>query len=504
MVGQVVAGRYELEALVGTGGMSSVYRAHDTLLERNVAIKLLHEHVGRDADQVERFKREARAVAQLSHPNIVTVIDRGDRDGRQYIVFEFVEGENLKQHVGRSGPLPVRRALEIGVQIADALAFAHRQGLVHRDVKPQNVLMPAGGDVKVTDFGIARSLDVQGFTQTGSVLGTSHYIAPEQAQGSEVDERTDVYSLGTVLFELLTGDVPYEGDSFVAVALRHVNDPVPSVRELRPEISPRLDAAVRCAMAKEPEDRFRSMDELAGELEACLDELGPDVDQDATMVVPAATIRPRAEPAPGPRAEPPPAAVGQRRRRRVVLPLVLAALAAAIAAGAVAVIHYGVLDNGGGGSGTTTGGGPPPSNLQAVPLRAVGTWDPHGDGTENDGEVGAATDKNPSTYWSTEGYNDGLAAIGKKGVGLVLAAPSESPLASVTIQTDTSGFVAEIQTGPSETGPFETVSNSQTAGKTTTWSLAEGTKARYVVVWITQLARPDKFRAHINEVTAKG
>ena len=227
MVGQLIADRYELEELVGTGGMSSVYRARDRLLERYVAIKILHEHYSRDDDYIERFRREARAAAKLSHPNIVTVIDRGEADGRQFIVFEFVDGQNLKQVIASRGRLPVREALELGIQIGRALAFAHAQGLVHRDVKPQNVLL-GGGDVKVTDFGIARSLDVNiGLTQTGTVVGTGEYISPEQATGRRADERSDVYSLGVVVYELLAGEPPYSGDSFVAVAMRHVNDPVP-------------------------------------------------------------------------------------------------------------------------------------------------------------------------------------------------------------------------------------------------------------------------------------
>ena len=228
-VGQVIADRYELKETVGTGGMSTVYCAFDTLLERNVALKILHEHYGGDAEYVERFRREARAVAQLSHPNIVTVIDRGEEDGRQFIVFELVDGENLKELVERGGPLPVRRVLELGLEVGRALAFAHAQGLIHRDVKPQNVLLNGDGRAKVTDFGIARSLDAVGQTETGTVLGTSHYIAPEQARGERVDAQTDVYSFGVVLYELLTGEVPYTGDNFLSVAMKHVNEPVPSV-----------------------------------------------------------------------------------------------------------------------------------------------------------------------------------------------------------------------------------------------------------------------------------
>src|SRR3954463_15105368 len=213
MVGELIADRYELEELVGKGGMSSVYRAHDRLLERKVAIKLLHEHYTADDDYVERFRREARAAAKLSHPNIVTVIDRGEDGGRQFIVFEYVDGKNLKQLIEEQGRLPVRTALELTIESGRALAFAHAGGLVHRDVKPQNILL-GNGDVKVTDFGIARSLDMKsGLTQTGAVMGTSDYIAPEQATGRPVNELSDVSSLGVVLSELLAGQPPFKGES---------------------------------------------------------------------------------------------------------------------------------------------------------------------------------------------------------------------------------------------------------------------------------------------------
>jgi serine/threonine protein kinase len=193
VVGERIADRYELEEVVGHGGMSTVYKARDSLLERNVALKVLHQQYNEDEDFVERFKHEARSVAQLQHPNIVTVIDRGEEDGRQYIVFEFIDGENLKELVVRKGRLDLRDALEIAHEIARGLAFAHDHGLVHRDVKPQNVLLNGDGRAKVTVFGIARSLDVdRGVTQTGTILGTSNYIAPEQASGQPVDAHTDV------------------------------------------------------------------------------------------------------------------------------------------------------------------------------------------------------------------------------------------------------------------------------------------------------------------------
>ena len=409
MVGELIADRYELEELVGTGGMSSVYRAHDRLLERQVAIKVLHEHYSRDDDYVERFRREARAAAKLSHPNIVTVIDRGEADGRQFIVFEYVDGENLKQLVTSRGRLPVRDALELGIQIGRALAFAHAQGLVHRDVKPQNVLL-GDGDVKVTDFGIARSIDVPvGLTQTGTVLGTSEYISPEQATGRQVDARTDIYSLGVVLYELLAGQPPYSGDSFVAVAMRHVNDPVPSITLARPDVPLRVDAALRRAMAKDPDDRFQSMDELVAELDACLAGLG-DLDDDRTVIA-APPVQPRARP--------------QRRRRRWSP---LAFLLVAVAAVVVAVgAYFGVRRTGSsGGGGNGSGGG-------AVHLVASNAYDPQGDGQEHDEEVPNATDGNPATYWETEDYR-GRVDFGnlKNGVGIVFDAGRPVRLGSLT------------------------------------------------------------------------
>src|SRR4051812_49136798 len=335
MVGDVLSDRYELEELVGTGGMSSVFRAHDRLLDRKVALKILHEQYTADEDYVERFRREARSVAALSHPNIVTVIDRGEHEERQFIVFEYVDGENLKRLIQRRGPAPVSTALELAMQIARGLSFAHQQGLVHRDVKPQNILLNGDGQAKVTDFGIARSLDVQhGMTQTGTVLGTSDYIAPEQAQGQRVDEHSDVYSLGVVLYEMLTTEVPFPGENFVAVAMRHINEEPPSIRDKRPDVSPRLEAAVQRAMAKRPADRFQTMADFCHELEANLAEA-----QGGTVVAQELPRRPKAPHRRGAERR------GAKRRGANPWPIVLA-LVALIAIGAVIAYLLAKRDNG--------------------------------------------------------------------------------------------------------------------------------------------------------------
>ena len=475
MVGEVIADRYELEELVGTGGMSSVYRARDRLLERNVAIKILHEHYSRDDDYVERFRREARAAAKLSHPNIVTVIDRGEADGRQFIVFEYVDGQNLKQLIEARGRLPVRDALELGIEIGRALAFAHAQALVHRDVKPQNVLL-GGGDVKVTDFGIARSLDVNiGLTQTGTVLGTGEYISPEQATGRRVDERTDVYSLGVVVYELLAGEPPYSGDSFVAVAMRHVNDPVHSISLARPDVPLRVDAALQRAMAKDPDDRFASMGDFVAELGACASGLG-DLDADRT-VISAPPVQPR------PRSK--------RRRRPLVGSLLVVLLLLAAVGGGVAV-YFAVRGSGSGGSGD---GG------RRVHLVASNAYDPQGDGQEHDEEVRNATDGNPSTYWETERYDNITFGNLKDGVGIVVDAQQPVRLRRLTIVSDTPGYIAKIEAGASSNGPFDSVSSSQTVAARTTFALSGGSAQRYYLVWITRLA-PGYNRAHVNEVTS--
>jgi eukaryotic-like serine/threonine-protein kinase len=476
-----IADRYDLEEVVGSGGMSAVYRAHDTLLERNVALKILHEHFTDDEEYVARFRHEARTVARLSHPNIVTVIDRGEDAGRQFIVFEYIDGENLKEFLERTGPLPVRRALELAIEIAHALAFAHQHGLVHRDVKPQNVLLNGDGRAKVTDFGIARSLDVErGMTQTGTVLGTSNYIAPEQASGRPVDAHTDVYSLGVVLFELLTGEVPFPGENFVAVAMKHINEQPPSLVEKRPDVPLRLAAAVDRALEKDPHERFPTMDDFAAELDACLAELG-DPDADATFIVRTPVVRDGA------------VHRGRAARRRSWWPLVVALIGAA----AVAAVVVGVLALGGSNgkhAGATGGGTGAP-----VHVTAVKDFDPYAGDGEHPELVKYATDGNTDTFWKTQQYQSGL---GKAGVGIVIDAHRSMGLKRVTVTTDTPGFTAQIRTvsSPDASAPGPADSDQRSVNGTTAFPLF-GKSSRYFVVWITSLGSNDV--AHLNEVKAR-
>src|SRR6476620_8838115 len=278
-VGTQLSGRYRLDAQIGAGGMSTVYRAFDTVLERPVAIKLMHREIASDADQLERFRREARAVAQLNHPHIVTVIDAGEElspdgggppEGAPYIVLEYVEGETLKDVIRREGPLEIARAIAYALEIARALEAAHERMIVHRDVKPQNVLIGAEGGAKITDFGIARSLTEEGLTVAGRVLGTTDYVSPEQALGQPVTGQSDLYSLGVVLYEMLTGRVPFSGETPVAVAMSHVREQVPDVQLLRGEVSAATASVVDRAVAKDLDWRYPDADSMVADLEEVL------------------------------------------------------------------------------------------------------------------------------------------------------------------------------------------------------------------------------------------
>jgi serine/threonine-protein kinase len=373
MASSTLSGRYELGDRLGSGGMSNVYKATDLTLERTVAVKVLAEHLSDDERFVARFRREALAVAKLIHPNIVQVYDTGVDDARHYIVMEYVEGRSGAQVLQRRGPVGSDTAAEVGVQACAGLDYAHRRGIVHRDVKPGNLMLVGGPvdggadlTVKLTDFGIARAAEQTRITQVGSVVGTAAYLAPEQVRGDEATPATDVYALGVVLYQLLTGRLPYEGSTLAELAVRQENDrPLPP-SAYNPEVPDSVGSAVLRALEGDPSRRYASADELAGGLHRGLQgedvSLPPDEGASTRVLggetatrrldetgrteyrpVPSQTRRPADRPArraaPPP---PPPAPTGPRRRgafsRFVRLMMAVVALVLIAAAVATAVI----------------------------------------------------------------------------------------------------------------------------------------------------------------------
>src|SRR5215218_8971872 len=265
----LVDGRYRIIRRLGSGGMADVYSAEDTQLGREVALKLLYRRFAEDAEFVERFRREASSAAGLQHPNVVQVFDRGEWDGTYYIAMEYLTGRNLKQVVRDHGALEPALAVDLTIQILKAARFAHRRGIVHRDIKPHNVIVDDEGRAKVTDFGIARA-GASDMTETGSIMGTAQYLSPEQAQGHPVDARSDLYATGIVLYELLTGTLPFDADSPVTIALKQVSeDPLPP-RQRNPAVPPALDAVVLRALQKDPADRYQDADQFIAALEAAM------------------------------------------------------------------------------------------------------------------------------------------------------------------------------------------------------------------------------------------
>ena len=352
LINTLFDGRYRILRRLGAGGMANVYLAEDEELGRRVAVKILNERYANDDLFIERFNREAKSAASLSHPNIVSIYDRGEAEGTYYIAMEVIEGRSLKELIMTRGPLPISVAIGYTKQILSALRFAHRNGIIHRDIKPHNVLLGPEDRLKVTDFGIARAGASQ-MTEAGSIMGTAQYLSPEQARGAPVTAASDLYSVGVVLYEMLTGQTPFNGDSPIQLAMKHLNETPKPPSQIRRGLPAELDHVVLRALAKEPEDRYQSSDELAADLDRV--EAGlPVADETATAATAvlsgAATAaatqvlgpdaRTRTLPAPPPRQPPryPPGYepyADRRRRRRGLLPWIVPLLIAlaAVAAG---------------------------------------------------------------------------------------------------------------------------------------------------------------------------
>ncbi|SER55363.1 Stk1 family PASTA domain-containing Ser/Thr kinase [Psychrobacillus sp. OK032] len=293
LIGKRISGRYKLLEMIGGGGMSNVYLAHDMILDRDVAIKILRYDFSNEEELHRRFQREALSATSLTHPNIVNIYDVGEDGDIHYIVMEFVKGETLKQYIQRDAPVSPRKSVTIMKQLTSAIANAHNNHIIHRDVKPQNILLDEEENIKITDFGIAMALSATSFTQTNSVLGTVHYLSPEQARGGTATNQSDIYALGIVLFELLTGQLPFSGESAVSIALKHLQSETPSIRAINPSIPQSLENVVLKATAKDQKNRYRNAEEMEADLSTAL---SPErageakfvvaVDDDATKVLP--------------------------------------------------------------------------------------------------------------------------------------------------------------------------------------------------------------------------
>lgn len=353
---QVLGGRFELKRQIGAGGMARVFLAHDRLLAREVAVKILRPDAAADPAFAERFKREARAAAALNHPNVVSIYDWGTQNGVDYLVMEYVPGENLREVLLERGRLPEIEVLEIGAQVAAALEAAHRRGFIHRDVKPHNVLLDPDGRAKVTDFGIVRATGVTQLTSANAVCGTVQYLSPEQAMGKSMDQRSDLYSLGVVLYQLLTGEVPFHGDSPVVVALQHVHEAPLAPRRAEPAISPATEAVVLKALAKNPTDRYQTAQEMGLALQHArrllVEAPPPGIPSPAASAMPTEQVRtPAAFSAPQETVRKPVVRPEPRRsttdRRPWPLLMGLPVLLLAIAAGALFALRAGGSPSGG-------------------------------------------------------------------------------------------------------------------------------------------------------------
>src|SRR6188472_3029647 len=286
LIDSVFDGRYRIIRKLGAGGMANVYLAEDQELGRRVAIKILDDRHAADDSFIERFRREAKNAAGLSHPNIVSIYDRGEAEGTYYIAMEYLDGRSLKELIVGRGPAPIKTAIDYTRQILAAVGFAHKNGIVHRDIKPHNVLVGPEGRLKVTDFGIARSGASQ-MTEVGSIIGTAQYLSPEQARGSPVDQRSDVYSVGIVLYEMLTGTVPFTGETPLEIAMKHLSAIPDPPSDRRPDIPHELDSIVLRALAKRPEDRYQSAEEMDVDLARVArgQAIAPETEEMATQVL---------------------------------------------------------------------------------------------------------------------------------------------------------------------------------------------------------------------------
>ncbi|MDH3752745.1 MAG: protein kinase [Acidimicrobiia bacterium] len=509
---RVLGGRYRLEQPLASGGMAQVWEATDTVLGRRVAVKILHDHLANDPVFLERFRAEARIAARLSHPGIVAIFDTASEDGIEAIVMELLEGIDLRRFLDDHGVLSPELTVELGAQVADALQAAHAAELVHRDIKPANIMLVDDRRVKVTDFGIAKPLQSGDLTTSGTLVGTAKYLAPEQVTGDPVDGRADVYALGVVLFECLTGKVPFSAESDLATAIARTRTDAPRVRQLRTTVPIELDAVIDRALARSPANRWTTAADFRAALLAALDDTGVTV-------------------APPPMVEvPEPVGAFMERERRWLVPMALIVIVAGALALAGALI--GTTEVGQGafdrareavgfdaepddssapigtepddGQSDTVGNAPEDDgDLRIV---AISTFDPEGSGEpgENDSRVSSAIDGDPATTWSTEGYDSRAFGGLKSGVGIVISLNEPTAIGAVEIVGPTQSWAASIYAAdaaaPELSGWGPAVAESPDIDGTIRFEL-NNVEAGALMVWITDLGDgPPRVRVEIAEL----
>jgi tRNA A-37 threonylcarbamoyl transferase component Bud32 len=536
--GRLLVGRYRLNRPIASGGMAEVWEATDETLARRVAVKLLHPHLGRDESFVRRFRAEAVAAARLAHPSIVSVYDTFSADGMEAIVMELVLGTTMRSDLDQHGPMRLEPVLAIGTQVADALAAAHASGLVHRDVKPANILLSADGRVLVADFGIAKAAEGNDLTSAGAMVGTAKYLAPEQVEGGAIDGRADLYALGVVLYEALTGVPPFAEETDTATALARLHRYPTEPRQIRPEIPVAVEAVVMRAMSRAPADRF----DTAAAMRTALMGAGADPGRAPAAAVAAAAANPPMAPAPPaaagtpppPRAPTAPPPIRPAQQRPAAVPAAPPAPAAAPPAEVVAdpsapstleapaaprhgrrwLLLLGVLVIAGivaalvlGSEGTPDGGGGTGGSADAVvPISSAASFDPLGDSTEHDDQVPNAVDGKGDTAWTSENYTDPDAMAGKDGVGLVLALDGSHDLGQVDVESPEAGWSAQIYVvdgdAPADLAgwgePLTSV-QSATAGPTR-FTLPDAT-GNHVLVWFTRT--PPSGTIVVSDVTVR-
>jgi serine/threonine-protein kinase len=479
---RTLGGRYELERELGAGASSTVWQAFDSELERRVAIKVLTPALAGEPEKLERFRREARALAKLGHPHIVTVIDTGEEQGSPFIVLEYIGGETLKKRIERGGRLAIGDALAYAIEVAHALAAAHERGIVHRDVKSQNILIDPDGGAKLTDFGIARSGGENALTLGGHVVGTTDYVSPEQALGHEVTGQSDLYSLGVVLYEALTGGVPFSAPSRLAVATMHVREEIPDVQRERPGVSAALAATLDRATAKQLERRYPDAQALIGDLEQAL---AIETARSGSASGAANAVL-RTLP-PGARSQVP---LRVRHPHSTALSIAAAALiAAAIALLSLARVHSG------GAGGAALGAVEVPVSLSGASATA---YNPFGRARRDASAAALVLDDKPGTFWATNRYAGGR--LGQPGVGIYVTLKRPLVASELLLGTPTPGLGVQIwaATAPAAYAPgspqllgrlgWQLLGEAGDVGALTAIALNDPRRSfRDYLVWITRL-----------------